>query len=206
MKDKNWYRYIDCVAFDQYLSSKNKYIDNLKSLAAKYLTTDTRNPNHRSKRGILNLIGEISKIVLGILTQSDARSYNIHISELDKEQKEFLHLAKEQMTIIKTTNTSVNSTIERLNQNEKASDNELIICLIILSRIRESANLLNEQHRLIQRGIDESRVSFETLIEAAKLITSEKIKNLIAMQRQITAKWSGLPKLSFSRTIQYNYS
>jgi hypothetical protein len=59
---------------------------------------------------VLNCIGEISKILFGTLTQADAKGYNKHISELEKEQKEFLHLAKEQMTVIKTMISSVNST------------------------------------------------------------------------------------------------
>jgi hypothetical protein len=50
--------------------------------------------------------------------QSDARNYNKHITELEKEQKEFLHLSDERMTIIKTTITSVNSMLQKVNQNE----------------------------------------------------------------------------------------
>jgi hypothetical protein len=63
IKNKSWYHYTDCIAFDQYTKSKNKYIDNLKDLVAEYLATDTQNLNHRSKRGVLNFIGEISKIL-----------------------------------------------------------------------------------------------------------------------------------------------
>jgi hypothetical protein len=125
IKDKKWYPYTDCVAFDPYMRSRNKYIENLKDLVAEYLATDVRTQGHRMKRGILNFVGEISKILFGTLTQSDARNYNKHISELDREQKEFLHLANEQMTIIKTTITSVNSTLRRVNQNEKVLDDGL---------------------------------------------------------------------------------
>jgi hypothetical protein len=56
IKDKNWYHYTGYVAFDQYMKSKNKYVDNLKDLVAEYLTTDARNPSHRTKRGALNVI------------------------------------------------------------------------------------------------------------------------------------------------------
>jgi hypothetical protein len=64
-------------------------------------------------------VDEIYKILFGTLTQSDARNYNKHITELEKEQKEFLHLSKEQMTIVKTTITSVNSTLQKVNQMRK---------------------------------------------------------------------------------------
>jgi hypothetical protein len=73
IKNKNWYHYTDFVALEQYLKSKNKYIDNLKDLLTEKMATDTRNPNHTAKR-------EISKIVFGTLAQSDAKSYNNHIS------------------------------------------------------------------------------------------------------------------------------
>jgi hypothetical protein len=53
------------------------------------------------------------------LNKSDARSHDKHISELEKEPKELLHLAKEQMMIIRTTISSVNSTLQRINENEK---------------------------------------------------------------------------------------
>jgi hypothetical protein len=39
--------------------------------------------------------------------------------ELERERKEFLHLAKEQMMILKTAITSVSVTLQKVNQNEK---------------------------------------------------------------------------------------
>jgi hypothetical protein len=67
----------------------------------------------------LNFVGEKSKILFGTLTQSDARNYNKQINEVENEQKEFLHLSKEQMTIIKTTITSVNTTLQKVDQNDQ---------------------------------------------------------------------------------------
>jgi hypothetical protein len=64
-------------------------------------------------------VGEISNILFGTLTQSDAREYNKHIGQLEKEQKEFLHISTEQMTVIKSTINSVNSTMQKVYQNEK---------------------------------------------------------------------------------------
>jgi hypothetical protein len=178
------------------MKSKNKYIDNLKDLVAEYLVTDVQKPSHRTKRGVLNFIGEISKILFGTLTQSDAKGYNQHISELEREQKEFLHLANEQKTIIKTTISSVNITLQRVNQNERILENGLnrILNYSIhkLHELKEEigdVNLLNEQLRFVQRGTDECQHSFEILIDAfvhaeqgtlqPQLITAEKIRNFI---------------------------
>jgi hypothetical protein len=40
IKSKNWYHYTDCGNFEQYMTSKNKYIDNLKDLVYEYMTTN----------------------------------------------------------------------------------------------------------------------------------------------------------------------
>jgi hypothetical protein len=134
------------------------------------------------------------------LTQADAKGYNRHISELEKEQKDFLHLAKEQMTVIKTTISSVNSTLQRVSQNEKILANGLNKILNFseheLQELEKEIgimNLLNEQLRMVQRGIDECQHSFETLVETfvhaeqgmlqPQLITVEKIKNLVITQK-----------------------
>jgi hypothetical protein len=47
-------------------------------------------------------VGKIFKILFGTLTQLDAKEYNRHISQLEKEQKKFLHISSEQMTVIKS--------------------------------------------------------------------------------------------------------
>jgi hypothetical protein len=102
------------------MKSKNRYIDNLKDLIAEYLKEETISQKlHRTKGGVLNFIGDISKTVFGTLTQSEARNYNKHISELEREQKEYLHISEEQM-IIKSTIITVNLTLQKVNQNEKA--------------------------------------------------------------------------------------
>jgi hypothetical protein len=67
---------------------------------------------------VLNFVGEISKILLGTMTQSDAKEYNEHISQLEKEQRELLHISSEQMTVIKSAIQSVDSIIQKVDKNE----------------------------------------------------------------------------------------
>jgi predicted nuclease with TOPRIM domain len=155
------------------MRSKSKYINNLKDLVAEYLIENNQSLNHRTKRGVLNLVGEISKILFGTLTLADARNCNKQIIELEKEQKEFLRLSKEQMTIMKTTITSVNKKLQKVEQNEKALKEGFNKMLNYSTRkfdeVEEeirNLNLINEQFRLIQRGVDESQHSFEILIDA----------------------------------------
>jgi hypothetical protein len=200
IKSKNWYHYTDCGNFEQYMTSKNKYMDNLKDLVDEYMTTNVQNQNRRSKRGVLNFVGEVSKILFGTLTQSDARRYNEHIQEVEREQKEFLHLSKEQMTTVKTTTASVNSTLKKVNKNENILREGLKklynYSTSRINKIEEEMtyiNLIKEQFPLIQKGIDESQHSFEILIDAfvhaeqgilqPQLITYEEIRSLLETQK-----------------------
>jgi hypothetical protein len=79
LEKTKWYHYTDCNSFKKYISSKTKYIDNRKELMVEYLTPE---PQNRRKRAVLDLVGEISKVLFGTLTQSDAREYNRHIDQL----------------------------------------------------------------------------------------------------------------------------
>jgi hypothetical protein len=104
------------------------------------------------------------------------------------------------MTIIKTTITSVNSTLQKVNKNEKVLKEGFQKLLNYsthkfqnLEEELENVNLIDEQFRLIQRGIDESQHSFEILIDAfvhaeqgvlqPQLITAEKIKEFLKTQK-----------------------
>jgi hypothetical protein len=100
-------------------------------------------------------------------------NYNKQITHLEREQKEFLHLSKEQMTIIKTTIASTNSTLQKVNQNEKVMTEGLTkLPNYSTHKFNETdeeirnVNLINKQFRLIQRGVDESQHSFEILTDA----------------------------------------
>jgi hypothetical protein len=53
------------------------------------------------------------------LKQSDARKYNQHITQLEEEQKEFLHISKEQMTVLKSAINSFNIRMQKIYKNEK---------------------------------------------------------------------------------------
>ena len=72
-----------------------KYVDQLKDIIGDSLSLEPL----RTKRVILDFGGDILKFLFGTLTQSDARKYNQHITQLEEEQKEFLHISKEQITV-----------------------------------------------------------------------------------------------------------
>lgn len=78
----------------------------------------TKVQNSRRKRGLINIIGSISKTLFGTLDQEDADYYQNKISDLEKEQLSTLKVAKEQMIVVKSTLQSVNNTLYDISNNE----------------------------------------------------------------------------------------
>jgi len=68
---------------------------------------------------VLNFIGGISKFLFSTPDNEDANYYSDKINTLGKEQMEFLKLSKEQITVVKSTLRSLNSTFLAVSDNEK---------------------------------------------------------------------------------------
>jgi hypothetical protein len=162
-----------------------------------YLKTDV---SKRKKRGVLDFVGEISKILFGTLTQADARQYNSHIDQLEREQHEFLHISSEQMTVIKSTINSVNLTMRRINQNEKVLRDNLIKLDAKIDNVTselqqeiEQVTTANMQIKMIERGLMECQHGYEMLVDALvhaeqgtfqpQFITAEKMKTVVTAQK-----------------------
>jgi hypothetical protein len=82
-----------------------------------------------------NKRGGISKILFGNFYIEDANYYTNKITPLENEQLDFLILSKEQITVVKTTPMSVNSTFLMVSENEK----------FLSKGLEEKANHINEQ-------------------------------------------------------------
>jgi hypothetical protein len=197
MESAPWYHLTDCTSFKTYVNPKIRYINTLKDLVAEYLKTDVPK---RKKRGVLDFVGEISKILFGTLTQSDAREYNSHISQLEREQQEFLHISSEQMTVIKSTINSVNLTMRRIDQNEKALRDSLTKLnsrvnnvSFELQQVIEQVTTANMQIKIIERGLMECQHGYETLVDALvhteqgtfqpQFVTAEKMNTVVTAQK-----------------------
>ena len=93
IQNATWYPLTDCHAFVTYIRSKVRCVDRLRDIIADYLST-----SERTKRGILDLGGDILKSLFGTLTQSDVKKYTEHIQRLENEQQSFLRVSQEQMS------------------------------------------------------------------------------------------------------------
>jgi hypothetical protein len=110
-----WYPLTDCRAFTPYIRSKVRYVEQLKDVIADYLSTQ----NERTKRGILDVGGDVLKFLFGTLTQSDAHRYTEHIRKLEDEQHSLLRISREQIIVLKSAITSFNVIMQKVNRNEK---------------------------------------------------------------------------------------
>jgi hypothetical protein len=74
----------------------------------------------RFKRGVFSFVGGISKILFGTMDSEDASYYAEKISNLEKEQTDFLKLSKEEITVVKPTVRPMNITLLAVSENERA--------------------------------------------------------------------------------------
>ncbi|XP_068082113.1 uncharacterized protein [Anabrus simplex] len=73
----------------------------------------------RQKRGVFNFIGVIAKTLFGTLDEADAEFYQEKISKLEQEQLGMLKVAKNQMTVVRSTLQTINSTLYQVTLNEQ---------------------------------------------------------------------------------------
>jgi chromosome segregation ATPase len=112
----------------------------------------------RIKRGWINFIGEGLHILTGIATDREVERNDEHINKLEQSQAKFLHVASEEMTIIKTTISSINSTMDKVSQNEEMLKNHMIVMekqtrdkLSKLEAASEQISTINEQIKSLAR-------------------------------------------------------
>jgi len=111
-----WYPLTECRAFTPYIRSKVRYLDQLKDIIADYLSVESE----RVKRRKLDIL----KFLFGTLSQSDAERYTHYIHTLEDEQS-FLRVSQDQVIVLKSANTSFNTSIQNVKRNEKILNENL---------------------------------------------------------------------------------
>ena len=176
LETQEWYYLTDCKPSLSYFKSKAKYIDQLNENLIDYTSANKpirKRRSLREKRGLINFVGKGFHILFGTATDADVENSNNYISKLEAEQTKFLHIANDEMTIIKTTINSINSTILKVDQNEELLRNSMLLLekrmgeeISELNVKYEQINLINEQIKIVIRGMEESQHSFEVFIDA----------------------------------------
>jgi methyl-accepting chemotaxis protein len=151
-------------------------VNDLQSILRQLTRSEDKFIHAHNKRRVFNVIGGISKILFGTLDTEDANYYTDKISKLENEQLDFLKLSKEQITVVKSTLRSVNSTLLTVSENER--------CLTKgLEEMAKRINVQNEEikemfgsysliltinkHSMqLSRAVDECCREYEILIDA----------------------------------------
>jgi hypothetical protein len=105
-----WINLTDYTIITRYIDRQIKEAEDLK-LIVRQLTRIEDEEHVRLKRGVFNFMGAVSKILFGTIDNEDATYYAEKILSFEKEQIDFLKLSKEQITVVKSTLRSMNSTL-----------------------------------------------------------------------------------------------
>ena len=111
---RNW------TGCSQFRSSVTDRFRHLKDSAG--ILTDVigiKNGESRLRLGILNFLGEISKILFGNLDENDAEYYDEQIRHFERNSEETTEQLKQQVYVIKSTLGSLNVTLADVEHNDK---------------------------------------------------------------------------------------
>ena len=177
-----WSNYTDCIKDIPHTYRQIQEIDNLRVLVGQLTKNEDDPVQSRYKRGVFNFIGCISKILFGTLDNEDANYYSDKITSLEREQVDFLRLSKEQITVVKSTLRSLNSTLLAVSDNERILSKGLEDMAKHINkqdgevkRMFTSTSMMlsvNEHSVQLTRAIIECRREYEILIDA--IMNSQK--------------------------------
>jgi hypothetical protein len=72
----------------------------------------------RKRRGVLNFMGELSKILFGTMDEGDARYYDEQIKFFERNAEDTTTLMKQQLYVVKSTLGAINNTLTDVEYNE----------------------------------------------------------------------------------------
>jgi hypothetical protein len=164
----------ECKTRINYATRELIKLREMRSLVSQLVRTDKA--IHRRKRGIFNLIGQVSHTLFGVLDSNNEEFYNSKITQLEKEQSALLKLSREQVVIVKSTLKSVNQTLNDVSSNEMILEKGLQEITKFINKgngeIREkyahTAMLvaLNDHAIQIERALKELKDEYDILIQS----------------------------------------
>ena len=125
----------------------------------------------RRRRGVLNFVGEISKLLFGTLDENDAEYYDERIRQFESNSEDTTELLKQQVSVVKSTLGALNVTLADVAYNDKLVKDGLADIQTYLDSLSSEtvkklsifeAKLLIEKHitqvnnalTLLQRNVD----------------------------------------------------
>ena len=114
MELRNW---TGCSQFRESVPDRFRHLQNSESLL-----TDTVGKQYEDsslRRGILNFVGEIIKVLFGTLDENDADCYDEQIRNIERNSEDTTDLLKQQVYVIKSNSGALNYTLADMEYNDK---------------------------------------------------------------------------------------
>jgi len=117
---KNW---TGCSQFRESVSDRFRHLRSSDSLLTD--TVGKQYEDSRLRRGILNFVGEISKVLFGTLDENDADYYYEQIRKFERNSEDTTYLLKQQFYVINSTLGALNDTLADIEHSDKLVRNGL---------------------------------------------------------------------------------
>ena len=114
MDIRNW---TGCTQFRSSVSNRFRHLEN-----SAWILTDVigfKNGESMWRRGLLNFVGEISKVLFGTMDENDVQYYDEHIRHFERNSEDTTELLKQQAYLIKSTLGALNITLVDVTHNDK---------------------------------------------------------------------------------------
>ncbi|PNF43411.1 hypothetical protein B7P43_G13447 [Cryptotermes secundus] len=195
LSNETWFIYTDCRPSAPYFQSKRRLVDRLKDILIDLVGQEQT----RSKRDLFDFGGKILKFLFGTATEEEVTLNYDHIMEMEKDHKEILRIASEQLLVLKSTIVTMNSTSRDILRNEqklkKILENLAHNVELQDTKLKyeiDTSLVLNELIKQIERGIEECQRTFDLLIDVylhaqngvlqPQIITIQKIKEVLTQE------------------------
>jgi hypothetical protein len=195
LSNETWFIYTDCRPSAPYFQSKRRLVDRLKDILVDLIGKEQT----RSKRDLFDFGGKILKFLFGTATEDEVTLNYKHIKSMEKDHKEFLRIASEQLLVLKSTIVTMNTTSKEIIVNERKIK-EVLENLARDVKLQDrklkyeidTSFVLNELIKQIERGIEECQHTFDLLIDVylhaqdgilqPQIITIQKIREVLTQQ------------------------
>lgn len=150
--------------------------------------------HNRQKRGIIDGIGTIFKLVFGTLDHNDAEYYDKVINSLEKDDKAQFKLLEEQTHVVKSTISNFNSTLIDLKENTKLFNSNLHIFEMVAKQINtrlfdiEWKQQTDEHMSLLTLITNEFEKQLSDLITAILVAKTNVLHPVIITPRQLISE------------------
>lgn len=203
---------INCKNQLSYINTKLTNIQNDYAIISHQLN------NYRTKRGILNGIGDGFKFLFGIPDAEDAQFYTDSINSLINNQRQTSTLMQQQVRIISSTIRNFNDSLRTLNHNTKILNDNIKKFDDFMSQTATQEQRLTIENKVNEHIIsliemtDEIQITLTKYIDSVTLISKGIIsynvfspKDLYLELGKINSKYTLPLELEFENTyIYYN--